>query len=385
MAGFLKKIWKPRIVEHPGRRRLNDTSQPEVYDVSRAEGNIVQEGDGFTADNMNGLEERIERAFEETDSVFSDAFSEEKSYDAGSYVIYENELYRFGSSKSAGEWDPSKVFSTTVAEEFLRIENESKSKLPTSTVRLYVSPSGSDETGDGTQAHPWRQIKYAIKAQPIQNHVLCEIHAAGGTYDGFSISDRRVTLYIEGHVTIVAASENNTCIGVTLYGFLSISTPSSETRYNLSLSGGKNGIELSHFSYCSITSYIQEIIFNNLNYSCIYSSYNSVTNCTAPYRVNSTCTCPNIFVASIRGYINMRYSTLGGSINSKPSAAFSALQGGTIYTRYANISSNCTNGLQALEGGQIYYSSTTNNAQTKFYTNTGGRIYASTQTNPPSY
>lgn len=60
MAGFLKKIWKPRIVEYPGRRRLDDTSQPEIYDVSRAEGNIIQQGDGFTADNMNDLEERID-------------------------------------------------------------------------------------------------------------------------------------------------------------------------------------------------------------------------------------------------------------------------------------------------------------------------------------
>lgn len=65
MAGFLKKIWKPRIVEYPGRRRLDDTSQPEVYDVSRAEGNIIQQGDGFTADNMNDLEERIASSFNE--------------------------------------------------------------------------------------------------------------------------------------------------------------------------------------------------------------------------------------------------------------------------------------------------------------------------------
>lgn len=59
---------------------------------------------------------------------------------------------------------------------------------------------------------------------------------------------------------------------------------------------------------------IQEIIFNALNYSCIYSTYNSMSNCTAPYHM--------------REYINMRYSSSKGTISSKPDSAFSASQGG---------------------------------------------------------
>lgn len=66
--GFVKKEWKQRIVEFPGRRRLDDTSTADVYDVSRAEGNIIQAGDGFTADNMNDLEKRVDDALFSVDT-----------------------------------------------------------------------------------------------------------------------------------------------------------------------------------------------------------------------------------------------------------------------------------------------------------------------------
>lgn len=62
---FSKKTWLQRIVEYPSRRRLNETGTQSTYDVSRAEGDVIQEGDGFTVKNMNDLEERISRAFKE--------------------------------------------------------------------------------------------------------------------------------------------------------------------------------------------------------------------------------------------------------------------------------------------------------------------------------
>lgn len=60
---FSKKRWKKRIAEYPGRRMLTPTTTQNVYDVSRAEGSIDQEGDGFTSENMNDLEDRIEDGF----------------------------------------------------------------------------------------------------------------------------------------------------------------------------------------------------------------------------------------------------------------------------------------------------------------------------------
>lgn len=71
MAFFNPKTWKQRIVEFPGRRRLDDTSTADVYDVSRAEGTIMQEGDGFTATNMNDLEQRIKSAIDQAETAIS--------------------------------------------------------------------------------------------------------------------------------------------------------------------------------------------------------------------------------------------------------------------------------------------------------------------------
>ena len=62
--GFEKKEWKDRVSEYPNRRVLTKTdgSTEDVY-VSRSEGTIAEEGDAFSAENMNGLEERIGNAF----------------------------------------------------------------------------------------------------------------------------------------------------------------------------------------------------------------------------------------------------------------------------------------------------------------------------------
>lgn len=58
---FQKKTWLNRISDYPNRRLFTkmDSSQ-EVVTVTRNEGNVSQEGDSFSAENMNDLETRIE-------------------------------------------------------------------------------------------------------------------------------------------------------------------------------------------------------------------------------------------------------------------------------------------------------------------------------------
>lgn len=65
---FTKKNWLKRIVQYPGRRKLNTTETDNVYDVERNEGNVSQKGDGFTVENMNDLENRVDTAFAELDA-----------------------------------------------------------------------------------------------------------------------------------------------------------------------------------------------------------------------------------------------------------------------------------------------------------------------------
>lgn len=74
---FQTKEWKDRISQYANRRKLtdvsNDTTQTVV--VSRDEGTITQEGDAFSAENMNGLESRIFTAFSEIATQINNAIN----------------------------------------------------------------------------------------------------------------------------------------------------------------------------------------------------------------------------------------------------------------------------------------------------------------------
>lgn len=64
---FEKKTWKNRLSEFPGRRLLSIISKTDtemVVDVTRHEGEVSQDGDAFSAANMNDLEQRIAEEFE---------------------------------------------------------------------------------------------------------------------------------------------------------------------------------------------------------------------------------------------------------------------------------------------------------------------------------
>lgn len=61
---FVRKTWKDRISEYPTRRTLTKTDgSTEIVQVSRAEGTVSQEGDAFSSENMNDLEQRIDDTF----------------------------------------------------------------------------------------------------------------------------------------------------------------------------------------------------------------------------------------------------------------------------------------------------------------------------------
>lgn len=82
MAWFTAKEWKNRLVEFAGRRSLKNVSTNEttVYDVTRNEGQVSQEGDSFSATTMNDLEQRISDAFAEAEEASE--FQNLKTYTA---------------------------------------------------------------------------------------------------------------------------------------------------------------------------------------------------------------------------------------------------------------------------------------------------------------
>ena len=67
---FVPKEWKDRLVEFAGRRKLTNVSTGEetIVDVARNEGTVSQEGDAFSAANMNDLEQRIKDGFDKVDT-----------------------------------------------------------------------------------------------------------------------------------------------------------------------------------------------------------------------------------------------------------------------------------------------------------------------------
>lgn len=75
---FVKKTWKDRIAEFPTRRRLTkEDNTSELVTVAREEGTLSQEGDAFSAENMNDLENRIDAEFTELNGKLKDLYKQQ--------------------------------------------------------------------------------------------------------------------------------------------------------------------------------------------------------------------------------------------------------------------------------------------------------------------
>ncbi len=57
---YQKKVWKNRQSEHPNRRTLTPTGNENEFEVARAEGLVMEDGDALSAENLNNLEGRVE-------------------------------------------------------------------------------------------------------------------------------------------------------------------------------------------------------------------------------------------------------------------------------------------------------------------------------------
>ena len=89
---FRKKVWKDRLVEFAGRRKLTRVAgsieDQIIVDVARDEGAVSQQGDAFSEANMNDLENRIEEGFDDTidRNNILDKEEVEANTEAGKYV-----------------------------------------------------------------------------------------------------------------------------------------------------------------------------------------------------------------------------------------------------------------------------------------------------------
>lgn len=85
---FSLKTWVNRISEYPNRRKLtHEDGSTELVTVARAEGQISAEGNAFSAEEMNDLENRIKGGFDEVNQSLTQLSS--VSYVNSSKVVGE--------------------------------------------------------------------------------------------------------------------------------------------------------------------------------------------------------------------------------------------------------------------------------------------------------
>lgn len=104
---FSLKTWVNRISEYPNRRKLtHKDGSTELVTVARAEGQISAEGNAFSAEEMNDLENRIKGGFDEVNQSLTNVNNSKKTYikltlpniaaDAKTVCDYINKNYLMG-------------------------------------------------------------------------------------------------------------------------------------------------------------------------------------------------------------------------------------------------------------------------------------------------
>lgn len=101
--GFIKKIWKDRISEFPTRRSLTKTDgTSELVTVARSEGMISEEGDAFSAENMNDFENRVANGFSELTEKITIPLTPVSQVTGYFAQLYKQGNHIFGNGRIAG-------------------------------------------------------------------------------------------------------------------------------------------------------------------------------------------------------------------------------------------------------------------------------------------
>ena len=96
MGRFTKKTWKDRVTEYPTRRTLTKAdNSTELVSVSRSEGAVSEEGDAFSASNMNDQESRFNAAI---NGIDADLTANSKSF----HLDYQNGRWGWNETAARG-------------------------------------------------------------------------------------------------------------------------------------------------------------------------------------------------------------------------------------------------------------------------------------------
>ena len=192
---FERKTWLDRQTEYPGRRKLTATATADVYDVTREEGLIVEEGDALNAQNLNGLEGRIEAGLEEkADASHTHAPGDltepvpESKGGTGQASLAEVTVGNAQSLGGRSSWEYEKA---------LPIYYSSRA--------VYVNTTTGNDSNDGaSQSSPKKTIQAAVDSMPYNlAGQIWVVWVYGGSYtaSGYMLTDSGHTngeIFIDG-------------------------------------------------------------------------------------------------------------------------------------------------------------------------------------------
>lgn len=207
----------------------NEDGTVSLTDVTQ----YIQKGDKFGAKDVNGIGDAINGL---ADSL-SDAFSEEKSYKVGEYVIYDNKIYRFTVAKQAGPWEADKVefakVAKVVGEIYGNITVLSQKITSFEQTKSEIAASGLGAALGLAASNTWAQIVAKIKS--IANRGVLNWSGSNttfavpaGYYPGGTLDSR--PSYNSGYNAGVTAADNRANVNSVNY----------KTGYNAGVVAGKN-------------------------------------------------------------------------------------------------------------------------------------------------
>ena len=215
----------------------------------------------------------------------------------------------------------------------------------TTSIMLYVSTNGSDNTGDGTSAAPYATIARAINAVPKNlNGYTATINIAAGTYP----EDLTIGGYTGGNVVLTGTQGDSVQINslrIMETDFVQISN------FQLTLTGGTtNGALYIRHSNCAV--------------------WGTVTISGEASRGVFCAIGGNAYISS-------------AVISNKTDAVY-AEQCSNVHISTLSGNSNTT-GIRANNGGKVSYGANSLGATVATATAAGGRIYSGAQTSIPNY
>ena len=139
------------------------------------------------------------------------------------------------------ELDELKSDFTELEDAFTQLSADVDSMVLKEDKNVYVSTSGNDETGDGTESKPWRTIQKAVNECPYSSNanIAYSINIASGTYnERVSIWNKKCIINLETNSANVVITDGLYLFNadyVALYGNLTLGTTNTTQLYIVSV------------------------------------------------------------------------------------------------------------------------------------------------------